>query len=52
MLHVQIFLVNILPAKPLDIEASTLQVHKSYDVEDTGQCFLFALDLKSRLKVN
>ena len=38
------FLVNVSPPKPL-------QVHRSYDVEDTGQHFVFVLDLRSRLKV-
>ena len=42
MLHV-IFLVNALPPKPLD-KLQTLQVHMSYDVEDTGQRFVFVLD--------
>ena len=45
----EIFFVNAFPSKPLDI--ATLQVHRSYDVEDTGQCFLFVLDLGARSKV-
>ena len=27
-------------------------MHRSYDVEDTGQRFMCVLDLRSRLKVN
>ena len=52
MLHVttvgqsnQIFLVNAFPPKPL-------HVHRSYDVEDTGQRFVFVLDRRSSSKVN
>ena len=44
----KIFLINAFPPKILDI--ATLQVHRSYDVEDTGQHFVFVLDLRSNVK--
>ena len=31
-------------------QLKTLQVDRSYDVEDTGQCFVCVLGLKSMLK--
>ena len=36
----QIFLINAFPPKLFDIAALSLQVHMSYDVEDTGQGFI------------
>ena len=43
---------NAFPPKPLDISIfQTFQVHRSYDVEDTGQCFVFVLDLSLKVKV-
>ena len=44
--QIKYFFVKTFPLKPLDIAA--LQVHRSYDVEDTVQCFVFVLDLRSR----
>ena len=45
------FLVNAFPPQPLDIHNSnfklqTLKVHRSYDVDDTGQRLVFVLDLR------
>ena len=34
----------------MDIEASNFSMHRSYDVEDTGQLFVLVLDLRSRSK--
>ena len=35
------FLVNALLPKPMNIDASIFEVHRSYDVEDTEQRFVF-----------
>ena len=34
------FLVNASPPKPFDVEIQTLKVHRSHDVEGTGQHFV------------
>ena len=31
-------------------QLQTLQVHRSFDVEDTGQCFAFVIDLRILVK--
>ena len=49
--QIKIFLVNALPPKPLDIDASNFADAQAYNVEDTGQLLLLVLDLRSRSKV-
>ena len=38
--HIMYFLVNAHPPKRLDVTTTTLQVHRSHDVEGTGQQFV------------
>ena len=46
----QFFLVNTFPPKLLDIAKQALQMHRSYDVEDTGQRCMFVIEVKVKVK--
>ena len=46
----QIFLVNVFPPKLKQLK--NLQVHRSYDVKDNGQRFVFVLDGQGQRRNN